>query len=356
MPEPFAILGAVATSIALTKTLIEAIDLIVGCCTQDTPVAALWLDLLSGLRTEVIRAQSQLCSAKDVVEHIRGSGADAANRKREEVGFDELIRDLAFQLQASKDAILTATTNFKNQGRFDWALLEAAGTKARSAVAPIKNHCEELNRIRWRVHDAQERIINVFLLNRHDSIGGQFPTLESLGSIRDELSDKFLSPDPFCKKFKTEDVHASGLLLCNKTDFTLEALRKRIHDMGLQWVHKVRHDAGNFDALGNCDQRRTSTVDLLEACRDKILVQLKGVFKAIITSGAPFAPEDCSIATRGQCTLAEWFSICVAAEGGIVIAIGGKMSAGKSSIINAMLGRSLLPTASTCTWLFRCNI
>src|SRR5258706_709456 len=44
MPEPFAILGAVSASIALTRTIIQTIDLIIGCCTQNTPVAALWLE------------------------------------------------------------------------------------------------------------------------------------------------------------------------------------------------------------------------------------------------------------------------------------------------------------------------
>lgn len=355
MPEPFAVLGAVATCIALTKTIIQTIDLIIGCCTQNTPVAALWLDLLSELKTEVIRAQSELHFAEDVVRQVRGAGASAANLKREEVGFDRLIRDLELQLQASEDAIITATTEFKDQGRFDWALLEAADTKARNAVAPIKSHCGDLKRIRCQVHDARERITNAFLLNRHDSTGSQFPTLESLGNIREELADKFLWPDPFGKRFETEDVHASGLLLCNKTDRNLEELRKKIQVMGLHWVHKVRHDAGNRIALGNYVQRRTSTIDALEACQDKVLVQLKGVFQAIITNRGLFTTEDYSIAMSGQCTLAEWSSICVAAEGGIVIAIGGKMSAGKSSIINAMLGQSLLPTASTCTWIFRCN-
>lgn len=352
MPDPLSIL---ATSIALTKTLVQTIDLIIGCCTQNTPVAVLWLDLLSELRTEVIRAQSELDFAKDVVGQVRGSGANAANLKRVEVGFDKLIQDLALQLQASEGAILAATTEFKDQGVFDWALLETAGTKARDAVAPIKSHCEKLNRIRGRAHDARERVMNAFLLNRHDSTGGQFPTLESLGNIREELADEFLFPDPFCKRFETEDIHASGLLLCNKTDRSLEELRKKIQEMGLHWVHKVPHDASKRDASGNCDQRRTSTLDVLEACQDKVLVQLKGVFKAIITNRALFATEDYPIAMRGQCALAIWSSICVAAEGGIVIAIGGKMSAGKSSIINAMLGQSLLPTASAWILLFWCN-
>lgn len=349
MVELATILGTVSASIALTKIIIQTIDLLIGCCTQNTPVAALWLDLLSELKTEVIRAQGELHVAREVVGHVRGSGASAANLKREQVGFDGLIQELALQLQASEDAIITATAGFKDQGRFNWALLEAAGTEARNAVAPIKSRCEDLKRIRFQVHDARERITNAFLLNRHGSTGSQFPTLESLGNIREELADKFLWPDPFGKRFETEDVHASGLLLCNKTDRSLEELQKKIRETGLHWVHKVRHDAGNRNASGNYFQRRTSTVDALEACQDKVLVQLKGVFQAIITNRALFTNEDYSIAMSGQCTLAEWSSICVAAEGGIVIAIGGKMSAGKSSIINAMLGQSLLPTASKCT-------
>lgn len=363
MPEPLAILGAVATSINLAITLLKAIDLARGCLTKNTPAAALWLELLSELRTEVDYAQRQLRLVKDEVEPLRikqGSGADAANRKREEVGFDQLIQELGIQLQASESVLLTATSKLKDQGTLDWALLEVFNTKARDSTAPIKSHCEELKSIRWRIHAARQSIINAFLLNCHDSTGGQFPTLESLGNIRDELAYNFLWPDPFCKRFKTTDALAPGLLLCNKTDLTLKELRIRIQEMGLHWVHAVRDEAANreyvdHDAASNHDQRRISTVDMLEECRDKILVQLKGIFNAIVKDGAPFSHNDHLTAMRGQCTLEEWSSICVAADGGIVIAIGGKVSAGKSSIINAMLGQSLLPTASKRTWFFRYN-
>jgi len=358
MAEALAIFGAVGNCIARTKELLQAIDLVIGCYTGNTPVADLWHELLSGLRTEIFFAESQLCSAKYVLEQRRGPGADAANRRRQELKFDKLIEELIHQIKASEDAFLTATNQFKDQGVFGWALLEAAGTKARNAVAPVKSHSEELTRIRWRVNDARESIMNAFILNSHDSTGSQFPTLESLGNIRDELAHQFLRPDPFCKKFETEDDLASGLLLCNRDDLTLEALQRRIQQTGHHWVQQVGQDAANRhdencwvdgDAASTCDQDHTSTVAVLEECRDKILVQLKGVFKAITNVGAPFTRKDYNTATRGKCTLEEWSWICLAADGGIVIALGGKMSAGKSSILNAMLGQPLLPTASKLT-------
>ena len=119
----------------------------------------------------------------------------------------------------------------------------------------------------------------------------------------------------------------------------------------------MSHDAANRqdakrnvdgDATTDCDPRHISTVNILEEFQDNILVQLKDVFRAILKDGAPFTRNDCLTATRGQSILDEWSSICVAADGGIVIAIVGEMSAGKSSIINAMLGRPLLPTGSKC--------
>ena len=99
---------------------------------------------------------------------------------------------------------------------------------------------------------------------------------------------------------------------------------------------------------------RTESLNVA-AGQGKILVHLKDVFKAIIKDGAPFPTYDYLLATRGRCILEEWSSICEAAGGGIIIAVGGKMSAGKSSIINAMLGQSLLPTASTSTFPYQCN-
>ena len=355
MADPLAILGGLGTGLALAKDIINAIDLVIGIFTKDTPAIAMWRDLLTELKTQITHAQYQLRLVKDEVEPMRvmqGSGADAANQKRQDLEFDELIQKLTLQLQASENVFLTATNKFKEQGRFDLALLEALGTRVRVLTAPIESHCKELKAIRWRVHEARQNIINAFILHT----GGEFPSLESLGVIRDELATKFLWPDPFCKIFETEDALAPGLLLCNESDRSLKALRESIQEMGLHWVHAVRaanrhceEEAADRDAATHGGQRRINVVDVLEECRDKILVQLQGVFKAIMKGGTPFTRNDRLIAARGQYALDEWSSVCVAADRGIVIAVGGKMSAGKSSILNAMLGQSLLPTASTCT-------
>lgn len=355
MIDTFAVVGAISACIGITTNLIKAIDFARGCCTKNTPAAALWVELLSRLKTEISNAQVQLRVAEDEVEPMRfrrGSGAAAANRMRQGVKFDDLIEELATQLKASEKIFLTATNEFKERGIFNWALLEAFDTKARESTAPMKDHCQEIKRLRGRIHEARQSIINAFLLNVHDSSGGQFPAPESLGTIRDKLAHGFLWDDPFCQKIDPEDESASGLLMCNKTDLDLKELRRSIEDMGQNWV-RLR-DAANRadgDAANNGDQRRTSTTDVLEGCQNRILVNLHGVFNAIINvnGGPPFTPDDFNIATRGRCALNEWSSICVAAERGIVIALGGKVSAGKSSIINALLGQSLLPVARKCT-------
>jgi len=346
-----AIFGTVAAAIGISAKLLASIDLIIGCYDRNSPVSDLWHGLLCGLRTEILLAESQLCVVKTVLEQKQGPGADAANRKRQDLKFDELIDEFVRQIQASEDAFLTATNEYKSQGFFNWALLETRGTKARKAVAPIKDRCEELNRIRCRVSDARESITITFLLNSHNATGSQFP-IESLDNIRRDLAHNFLQ----CKKIEAEDGLASGLLLCNRDNPTLESLQREIQETGLHWVQDVGHDAAHRhdekcsvdgDAASTCSQDHSSTIGVLEECRDKIIVRLSNVFKAITNDNGPFTRKDQSTATRGQCSLGEWSSICLAADGGIVIALGGKISAGKSSIINAMLGQPLLPTAST---------
>ena len=368
-------LGALADTITLGIYLIKLTDLVIGSSTRNTPAAVLWTNALSSIGTQIILARDELNSAEDEVKKLRvkrGPGAEEANHKRLEVGFDTLIQELATQLQASEDAFCISTKEFKDKMAPGWVLLETLKTQARKAVAPIESHYEELKRNRLRVHEARRAIMYAFLLHCHDSTGGHFPTLESLGNTRDQLAKMFLWPTPFCKRFGAEDVLASGLLQCNTTDINLGALRESIQEMGLRWVHS------RDDAARSCRQRRPSTVEVLEECRGKMLVQLEGVFNTIIQNGYPiptrkvegigfvpltasekeqavitdgplFTSEDYTIALRGLCTLTEWKSICLAADGGIVIALGGKMSAGKSSIINAMLGRSLLPIASKCS-------
>lgn len=348
--EAAAILGIVSFCIDRLVALGKAIDLITGCYTGNTPVAREWRDTLYDLRSEIMFAEGQLCSAKDMVERRRESA----------VALDELIQELALQVQASENTFLTAIDKFKDQGVFDWALLEASGSKTSSALAPMKGHCKELQRIRCQLRIVQERISDAVILSSHGSTGGQFPTLESLANIQDDLANKFLQSDPFCKVFEAKE--ASGLLVCNRDGLTLDALQNRIQQTGVHWVQETRRNRHNEkcrvdgDTASTCYRDHSCRVGVIEECRDKILVQLKGLFKEITEKrGGPFTSHDYHTATCGKYALDEWTSICLAASDGIVIAVGGKMSAGKSSIINAMLGQPLLPTASKCTKPFWCN-
>src|SRR5258708_2175777 len=175
MLDPVTSLGVAGASIAITKELIKTIDLIIACLTKNTPATTLWHESLTRLKAEITHAQDQLHLIKYEVEPMRikqGSGANAANQTRVVLKFDELLQEFALQLRASENIFITATNNLKEQGRFDLALLEALGTKVRALIAPIDSHCQELQMIRWRVHDARQGIINAFLLNSHDSTGG----------------------------------------------------------------------------------------------------------------------------------------------------------------------------------------
>lgn len=345
MPEPLSILGAVGTSIALTKELIKTIDFIIGACTKNTPTAALWLTSLSKLKTELIHARDQLNLVKGEIEPMRvkqGPGADAANHKRKEVEFDELLLELANQLKASKEQFCNATDKFHQNGFFDWALLEFLCTRAREAVAPIQLHTQELKKIRLRVLNARNVIIDAFLAQCYNYAGVRFPTLESLGGIRDQLALDFLSPEPFCHKVDAKGTLNAGLLICNRSDSTLQELHDRIQGMGVHWVRGAPREAEN-----PASESPIPTLDVLEECQRIMLAQLdKGIFDAVINGTSLFTTNDRMKAIRGRCTVQEWRSILLGGGGGIMIALGGMMSAGKSSIINAMLGQSLLPTAS----------
>jgi len=354
MPDPISILGATGASLAIAKELIKAIDFIIGACTKNTPAAALWLALLSELKMELVHAQDQLGLVKKEIEPMRvkqGPGADAANLKRKEVAFDELLLELANQLKASERQFRNATDKFNKNGFFDWVLLGTLDTRAREAAAPIQLHTQELKKIRRRVHCARNFITDAFMAHCYNHAGNQFPTLESLGGIRDRLALNFLRPEPFCHKLDAEGNLTSGLLACNRSDATLKELRDRIQEMGVHWVRGVRQEAANPKAKSPID-----TLDVLEKCQQIMLAQLdKGIFDTIIKSDSLFTTNDRTMAIRGRCTVQEWRSILLGGGGGIMIALGGKMSAGKSSIINAMLGRSLLPTASMSFAQYQCQ-
>jgi len=355
MPDPLSIIGATGASIAIAKELIKAIDFIIGACTKNTPAAALWLALLSELKMELIHAQDQLDLVKKEIEPLRvkrGPGADAANLKRKEVTFDELLLELANQIKASEREFRNATDSLNKNGFFDWVLLGTLDTQARKAAAPIQLHTQELKKIRRRVHSARNAITDAFMAHCYNHAGNRFPTLESLGGIRDRLALNFLRPEPFCHKLDAEDNLTSGLLACNRSDATLKELRERIQEMGVHWVRRVRQETANPKSEIPID-----TLDVLEKCRQIMLAQLdKGIFDAIINKDPLFTTNDRSMAIRGRCIVQEWHSILLGGGSGIMIALGGKMSAGKSSIINAMLGRPLLPTASRSFAQSQCKI
>ena len=340
MPEPLSILGAVGTSLALTKEVIKVIDLIIGACTKNTPTAALWLGQLFKLKTELIHARDQLKLVRAEIEPMRvkqGPGADAANLKRKEIAFDELLQKLANQLKTSQGEFRNATDKFKKNGFFSWVRLEALDTQARNAVAPISLHTKKLKKIRWRVHEARNVIIHAFLAHCYNTAGDRFPTLESLGGIRDQLAHAFTS---FCHHVDAKDSLTAGLLACNRSDSTFLQLHDRIQGMGVHWVRQTPREAESPNSISPIP-----TLDMLERCQQTILDQLyKGIFDVIIDGKS--LSTNRSMAIRGQCAVEDWHTVMLGGGGGVLIALGGKVSAGKSSIINAMIGRPLLPTAS----------
>lgn len=346
------IVATVATSIGLTTTFLSGIDLIIGVCTKNTPASTLWLSVLLDLRLEVVHARDQLQHVQGEIDPMRvkqGPGADAANLKRKEVKLDELLLQLANQLKESESLFSSATDDYNQSGFFNQLHLATFGTQARKVVGPIQERVGELKAIRKRVHSARETIINTFVLHCYNHAGNRFPTLESLGGIRDQLAISFLWPEPFCHKLDTEGRLTSGLLRCNTSDVTLKELHDRIQKMAVNWVHEVRQGAKEAESTSP-----NTTLDVLEKCQIKMLTQLdEGIFCPIIDND-PLTTHR-TIAIHGLCTVQDWNSILLGGGGGIVIALGGKMSSGKSSIINAMLGRSLLPTGSMSFPQWQCN-
>ena len=320
------------------------IDFVIGACTQNTLTAASWFDLLSKLKTELIHARDQLNLVRGEIEPMRvkqGPGADAANLRRKEVAFDELLLGLANQLKTSSEQFRNATDKFNQNGSSGRILLGSLDT--------IDLHTQKLNKIRRRVQDARNVIIDAFLAHCYNYAGDRFPTLESLGGIRDRLALDFLSPEPFCHKAGAQGSLTSGLLICNRSDSTLQELHARIQVMGAHWVHGAPRNAEN-----QTSQSPTPTLDILEECQHIMLTQLdKGTFDTIINSDSP--STDRTRALRGRYIVQEWRSILLGGEGGVTIAFGGKVSAGKSSIINAMLGQPLLPTASMSLAQWKCK-
>jgi len=345
MLDPVTVAGLVSTSIGLTKRLISAIDLMMGACTKNTSEAASWSSALSNLKIELIHAKDQLDRVKAEIEPMRvkqGPGYDAANLKRKELTFDDLLLELKEQLETNERQIRTATDEFNQKGINGWLWLEAFSTRAREAITPIKSHSEELQAIRLRVHGAREAIVMAFVTHCHNHGRDLFPTVESLGGIRDRLAHSFLLPEPFCGTLKTDDNLTSGLLLCNSANVTLKELYNRLHAMGSRWVRGVRQEAATPESRSSI-----TTLDVLEECQRVMLAKLdKGIFDPIINDDSLFTTNDRAISIQGRCTIQTWLTIVLGGEG-IMIALGGKMSAGKSSILNAMLGRPLLPTACT---------
>jgi len=338
MADPFSLL---CSSIAFTKDFIKAIDLITGASTNNTPTAATWETLLSELKMELVLTQDELNFINVQIEPMRvkqDTGADAARRKRKEISFDELLVELGKRLEASQEQFRNATDKFNKNGFFDWVLLESLHTQARVAIAPIQHHIQELKEIRLRVHRAQDVIIHAFLAACYNHGGDRFP--KRLGGIRDQLAIQFIKPEPFFHKPDAKGSPDSGLLECNMSDATLKELHGRIQETGEHWVRAVR-----LETLNSESKTPITALDVLEKCQEIMLAQLdKGIFDAIINSGPLFTTNDRMGAIRGRCTVRDWRTILLGGGGGIMIALGGMMSAGKSSIINAMLGRPLLPT------------
>lgn len=346
------VVPAISAGISISTALIKAIDFGIGVYTKKTPNAVLWSNVLSELREELGHAQDQLILVKGEIGPMRvklGPGADAANLTRKEVKFDELLLKQANQLKESEIQFRSSTDEFNQNNFFNWTVVGALDSLALKAVAPMQHHVHELKANRQRIHNARQFIKRAFVAHCCDAAGDQFPTFESPTGSQGGLALKFLVPEPFCHKFDAEASLTSGLFLCNRNEASLKELHDRIQEKAALWMSTVGWEAAKPEST-------ITTLDVLEKCQRKMLAQLDvGIFGPVIDSNSLFTTVDRTIAIRGQCMIQDWHSILLGGEGGIMIALGGKMNAGKSSIINAMLGRPLLPTASMSFVQWQCR-
>lgn len=304
---------------------------------QDTLEMREWVEAIAALSFQLPRAKDTLALVQDWVVFMNGDGvaSRALRQKADEVRLDERMKKLRDHIASLEDLFKQAQLDSDNTTRRDLIILRINIFAKERKVEPLVDGRRKLVHL---VKDLDQGIM--FIRDSYNRLPASVdhsppPFDERLRSARTELRRAF-KDSPFCLQFHPTGHLAEELLGLMSPQCALPELEEIFTTCGQKWVEsELLADATTVDRL-----------ERVEKCHRNLVSRLHQVLEEWQTSFPDLTGPVEALAQAAKEKLVEWFVVSCRRYLALTLAIGGRISEGKSSLLNAILGKKILPTDS----------
>jgi hypothetical protein len=327
-----------ASAISLAKDVSKIITFIIRLARRDTLEMRQWVDAFAALQFQLIRAEDALTVVQDWVPFMSTDSiaSQAAAQKADEVGLDERVKELRDHIASLEDFVKQAQRDLDNITRRDLIVLHINTFAKERKIEPLDEGRKKLAHLVKHLDRKMEVVKYSYICLGFGVVHSPIAFDDSLRSAAADLKQAF-HDSPFCLQFHPTGHLAEDLLGLMSSQSALPELKGIFTKCGQEWVDlELRAD----------DNASKDKLERVEKSHQHLVSRLYQVLEEWQTSFPDLTEPVERVALVAKEKLMEWFVVSCRRYLALTLAIGGRVTEGKSSLLNAILGRRILPTDS----------
>jgi len=328
-----------STAISLAKDVFKITEFVIRLAKRDTVEMHELVDAIVALSFQLTRAQDSLSVVRDCwVPFMKTDGAagQAAARKAIEVGMNERVKELHDHIASLKELFEQAQLDSDDISRRDLIILRISSFAKERKIRPLDEGRHTLAYLVKRLDLGMKSVRDSYMRLRDSVTHSPIVFTERLDSVATYLEKGFYDA-PFRLQFHPSSHLAADLLRLMASQSALAELEGTLTKCGQRWVacELAAPENAGVDMLERVEKSHRNLVSRLYEALEEWQTSFPDLTKPV---------EKEALVAKEK--LIEWFVASCRRYLALTLAIGGRVSEGKSSLLNAILGKKILPTDS----------
>jgi hypothetical protein len=328
-----------AGPISLAKDLFKIAEFVIRLARRDTIAMRELLDATVALSFQLTRAQDSLSVVQDCLVpfmNTDGPAGQAAAQKAVEVGMKKRVEDMYDHIASLKELFEQAKLDSDDITRWDLVILCIDPFAKERKIGPLDTGRRMLAHLVKHLDLGMESVRDSYMRLRDSVTHSPIVFTEHMDSAATYL-EKGFNEKPFRLQFHPTGHLAGNLLRSMSSQSALIDLGATLTTCGQTWVDCE---------LAAPENTGTDMLERVEKSHRNLVAHLDKALEDWQTSFPDLTKPVEIEALVAKEKLTEWFVASSRRYLGLTLAIGGRVSEGKSSLLNAILGRKILPTDS----------